>query len=197
MISTQQRRLKRGFDLVLSLVLVPLALVPILILVVIATLDTKAWGVFTQKRIGQYGEPFNIYKIRTLRNETHLTGQLHQSASGLGNFLRQSKLDELPQLLNVLKGDMGFVGPRPDIPGYADMLQGADRTILQIRPGITGPATIKYKDEDKLLAKQENPQYYNDHVIWRDKVQINKYYIENWSFCLDLRIIIKSLINWK
>jgi len=105
------------------------------------------------------------------------------------------KLDELPQLVNVLLGDMSYVGPRPDIKGFADELEGEDRIILGIRPGVTGPATIKYKNEEELLALQDDPETYNRTIIWRDKVKINKKYIENWSFYLDLKYIIKSIFK--
>ena len=108
---------------------------------------------------------------------------------------RKHKLDELPQLLNVFKGDMSLVGPRPDVAGYADALIGKDRVILDVRPGITGPATLKYKNEEALLMEQEDPQTYNDLVIWKDKVEINKNYLENWSLIGDIRIIIKTFFN--
>lgn len=110
-----------------------------------------------------------------------------------GARLRRYHLDELPQLWNVLKGDMSFVGPRPDVPGYADLLQGKDRVILKLKPGITGPATLKYRDEENLLAKQPDPEQYNNDIIFPDKVRINKYYIEHYSFIQDIRIIIATI----
>ena len=109
-------------------------------------------------------------------------------------FLRSSKLDELPQLLNVLKGEMTLVGPRPDVPGYADLLQGDDRIILTLKPGITGLASLKYRNEEQLLAQQPNPKQYNDEVIWPDKVRINKWYASNRTFLIDLQIIFYTLI---
>jgi len=112
----------------------------------------------------------------------------------LGQFLRRYKLDELPELWNVFIGDMSFVGPRPDVPGYADLLKGEDRIILSVRPGITGPASLKYRNEEILLSKQTDPQEYNDRVIYPDKVRINKYYINNWSFYLDLKLIYWTLV---
>lgn len=123
----------------------------------------------------------------TLKNDPRITV--------FGKILRRYKLDELPQLINVILGDMSLVGPRPDIPGYADKLKGADRLILKVRPGITGPATLKYKNEEELLSQQSDPKRYNDEVIWKDKVQINKEYIENWSLKEDLRIILKTFFN--
>lgn len=195
MITTSQAIIKRGFDLVLSLVLLPIFILPILLLVLMATVDTGHFGLFTQKRVGQYGHLFSIYKIRTLKNEVHHLGQLEKSSTRFGAMLRQSKLDELPQVFNVLIGQMSFVGPRPDLLGFADLLEGADRIVLQVKPGITGPATLKYKDEERLLALQADPEAYNRTIIWPDKVEINKMYVHTWSFSLDLSIILKSIVN--
>lgn len=195
MISKTQLRVKRSFDLILSIVLVPVLCVPIMILVVIATADTRQFGLFLQERVGQHGKLFHIYKIRTLRKETHTLGQLDRSATRFGKLLRQYKLDELPQIFNVLFGTMGFVGPRPDVPGFANTLTGEDKIILKVKPGITGPATLKYKDEERILSQQLDPETYNRTIIWPDKVKINKKYIENYSFSLDLNFILKSIVN--
>ncbi len=105
------------------------------------------------------------------------------------------KLDELPELWNVLIGDMSFVGPRPDVPGYADRLSGADREMLRLRPGITGPASMKYRDEEELLASQADPQRYNDEVIFPDKVRLNRYYLHHYSFITDIRMIICTVLG--
>jgi lipopolysaccharide/colanic/teichoic acid biosynthesis glycosyltransferase len=161
----------------------------------VATIDTGQFGLFWQERVGQRGRKFSILKIRTLKKETHNLGKLHLSATRIGNWLRQTKLDELPQLFNVILGDMSFVGPRPDIVGFADALEGEDRIILKVKPGITGPATIKYKNEEKQLAMQDNPEVYNRTIIWPDKVKINKFYVQNWSFYLDLKYILQSIVN--
>jgi len=112
-----------------------------------------------------------------------------------GKFFRDTKIDELPQLWNVFIGYMSFVGPRPDVEGYADKLVGDDRIILSFRPGITGPATIKYKNEESILALQENPKYYNDYVIWPDKIKINKEYIKNYSLKKDIKYIVKTIMG--
>ena len=194
MISHKQLLVKRVFDVLLSVMLIPFVFVPIVILVLFASIDTKQFGIFTQKRVGQHAELFNIFKIRTLRQEHHQLGHLDKSATRLGKFLRQTKLDELPQLFNVLIGDMSFVGPRPDIQGFADELTGDDRIVLIVKPGITGPATLKYKDEETILSQQVDPETYNRTIIWADKVEINKKYVQNWSFCLDLSFISKSII---
>lgn len=195
MITRTQCILKRFFDLVLGLLLLPFLCLPIIVLIIIATIDTKQWGLFSQLRIGQFGQPFRIYKIRTLKNEPHYMGRLQQSATPIGAFLRDRKLDELPQLFNVIFGQMSFVGPRPDVSGFADLLEGADRIILKVKPGITGPATLKYKDEESILAQQDDPETYNRTIIWPDKVKINKNYVQTWSFSLDLRHILKSICN--
>ncbi len=195
MLRPSQVLLKRLFDILLCLSLLPLLLLPIVVLILLASIDTKQWGLFTQRRVGQYGKLFHIYKIRTLKKEVHRLGQLEHSATPLGKWLRHTKLDELPQLFNVLFGQMSFVGPRPDVQGFADVLEGDDRIILQIKPGITGPATLKYKDEEMLLAQQSDPETYNRTIIWTDKVEINKKYVQNWRFSLDLKYILKSLLN--
>ena len=113
----------------------------------------------------------------------------------LGAVLRRYKIDELPELWNVLIGDMSFVGPRPDVPGYADQLQGEDREILKLRPGITGPASMKYRNEEELLAKQFDPVRYNDEVIYPDKVRINRYYLHHYSFIKDIQMIIYTVLG--
>ena len=193
MISKRQLLFKRIFDLFLSFVLLPFLIIPIVILIVISTIDTKSFGLFIQERIGQHGQLFTIYKIRTLKQEPHDLGHLEKSASNIGKFLRQSKLDELPQLFNVLAGQMSFVGPRPDVVGFADELKGEDRIILEVKPGITGPATIKYKNEDAILSMQNDPEAYNRTIIWPDKVKINKNYVAHWRFYLDLNYILQSI----
>lgn len=142
---------------------------------------------FKQTRIGKNGVPFTIYKLRTIPEGATMP-------NAWGAFLRKSKLDELPQLLNVLKGEMTLVGPRPDVPGYADLLQGDNRIILTLKPGITGLASLKYRNEEQLLAQQPNPKQYNDEVIWPDKVRINKWYASNRTFLIDLQIIFYTLI---
>lgn len=183
------------FDVFLALLLLPILLLPICILTFIAAIDTRESGFFTQLRVGQHGKLFKIYKIRTLKAGIHHLGQLNRSATSFGTFLREYKFDELPQILNVLIGNMSFVGPRPDVQGFADKLEGEDRIILKVKPGITGPATIKYKDEERILQRQNDPEHYNRTIIWVDKVKINKMYVQNYSFYLDLKLILKSALN--
>lgn len=193
MITKNQLRVKRFFDFVLALVLLPFIICPVIFLILLASIDTRKSGLFIQKRVGQHGRLFKILKVRSLTNSTHKLGAYGEYSSSFGKFLRNSKLDELPQLWNVIKGDMSFVGPRPDIQGFSDELEGEDRIILLVKPGITSEATLKYKDEDQILKHHPNPEFYNKTVIWKDKVKINKNYVENYSFYLDLKIIIKSL----
>ncbi|MCT4628383.1 sugar transferase [Winogradskyella sp.] len=195
MITKTQLKVKRVFDVVLVLFLLPFFIIPIVFLVIVATFDTKKYGLFSQVRVGQHGKLFKIYKIRTLRDEQHKLGCLNKSATVLGKYLRKTKIDELPQLYNVLVGDMSFVGPRPDVEGFADRLEGEDRIILMVKPGVTGEATLKYKNEDLILQRQKKPEHYNRTIIWADKVKINKNYVLNYSFYLDLKLILKSIFN--
>ena len=155
-------------------------------------------AVFTQKRVGKGGRLFTMYKFRSM--SAHHSGSTVSVAgesriTPLGAKLRRYKLDELPELWNVLIGDMSFVGPRPDVPGYADKLEGDDRRVLQLRPGITGPASLKYRDEEVLLAAQANPQEFNDKVIYPDKVRINLYYLDHYSFAADIKMIIATVLG--
>lgn len=155
-------------------------------------------AVFTQKRVGKGGKLFTMYKFRSM--SAHHSGSTVSVAgesriTPLGAKLRRYKLDELPELWNVFIGDMSFVGPRPDVPGYADKLEGDDRRVLQLRPGITGPASLKYRDEEVLLATQANPQEFNDKVIYPDKVRINLYYLDHYSFVADIKMIIATVLG--
>jgi lipopolysaccharide/colanic/teichoic acid biosynthesis glycosyltransferase len=156
--------------------------------------------IFKQKRVGQNGILFHIYKFRTMNAEhsgstISIAGE--SRITSLGAILRKYKLDELPELWNVLIGNMSFVGPRPDVPGYADRLQGDNRKVLKLKPGITGPASLKYINEEELLAAVNNPKEYNDNIIFPDKVRINLLYQINWSILLDIKIIWHTIIRKK
>ena len=184
--------LKRSFDVSFSVMGLFVFTIPIIILVIISTISFQKFGLFSQVRIGLNGRKFWILKIRSMKGDDQsdsITIETDSRINSFGKFLRKSRLDELPQLWNVLRGDMSFVGPRPDVPGYADKLTGEDRLILNVRPGITGPATLKYRDEEQLLTRHDHPKKYNDEVIWKDKVEINKQYVKNWSFKNDLQIL--------
>ncbi len=195
--NSQDRITKRAFDIALSAIGITLTWWIILFAIVIASIETRSFGLFIQKRVGLGGRLFSVFKIKTMKQiigiDTTITTSNDMRITKSGKLFRDTKIDELPQLFNVLLGSMSFVGPRPDVEGYADRLEGEDREILAIRPGITGPASIKYKDEEAILAKQANPKEYNDKVIWVDKVKINRDYIRTWSLKNDIKYIIKTI----
>lgn len=191
--------LKWIFDRFVSLIGL-LFLWPIFIVVAIIIKIKMPGGpvLFVQKRVGQYGKLFNMYKFRSMTvghsgSSVSVAGE--SRITPLGVKLRKYKLDELPELWNVLKGDMSFVGPRPDVPGYADQLEGHDREILKLKPGITGPASMKYRNEEELLSKVDDPQKYNDEVIYPDKIKINLYYLEHHSFIKDIQMILCTVLG--
>lgn len=192
-LSVPQAALKRGFDLAGATIGLGLTGWLIVLAWLVATLDTRTNGFFIQERVGRHGSVFRVVKIRTMRPcnnvGTTVTTKDDPRITRLGRLFRRTKIDELPQLWNVLLGHMSFVGPRPDVPGYADALEGNDRVILCMRPGITGPATLKYRDEERLLGAQADPEAYNREVIYPDKVRLNREYAENWSFRRDLQYI--------
>lgn len=214
--------LKFVFDKVVSLVGL-IVLSPVLLIVALL-IKWKMPGpiLFCQQRVGRYGRIFTVYKFRTMtvkaeasvasRNSeaTSIASQEQSRITPLGEKLRRYKLDELPELWNVLKGDMSFVGPRPDVPGYADQLQGEDREVLLLRPGITGPASLKYHNEEDILeavdealqkGRSELPmgittvQEYNDNVIYPDKVRLNRYYLHHYSFIKDIKMIVCTVLG--
>ena len=153
---------------------------------------------FVQPRVGKNGKLFNCHKFRSMtigHNGSSVSVAGEARITPLGAKLRKYKLDELPELWDVFIGNMSFVGPRPDVPGYADTLQGEDRIILTLRPGITGPATLKYRNEEELLATVQDPQQYNDTVIYPDKVRINRYYAEHYSFIDDIKMISCTVLG--
>ena len=214
--------LKFVFDKVVSLV--GLIVLSPLLLIVALLIKWKMPGpiLFCQQRVGRYGRIFTVYKFRTMtvkaeasvasRNSeaTSIASQEQSRITPLGEKLRRYKLDELPELWNVLKGDMSFVGPRPDVPGYADQLKGEDREVLLLRPGITGPASLKYRNEEDILeavdealqkGRSELPmgittvQEYNDNVIYPDKVRLNRYYLHHYSFIKDIKMIVCTVLG--
>ena len=169
---------------------------------------------FVQKRVGKNGKLFNCHKFRTMtvnHNGSTVSVAGDSRITPFGAKLRHYKIDELPGLWDVLIGNMSFVGPRPDVPGYADKLVGDDRDVLKLRPGITGPATLKYRLEDEMISEyvakcqaegdkrpmQEIATEYNDKVIYPDKVRINCYYYRNYSFWKDIEMIFATVLGWK
>lgn len=156
---------------------------------------------YVSTRIGKDGKPFRMVKFRTMSvgADRHAAGSItvngDDRVTPLGRLLRRYKLDELPELWNVLKGEMSLVGPRPDVPGYADRLAGSDREVLRLKPGITGPATLKYANEEHILAAAPDPKRFNDEVIFPDKVRINLEYMRNWSLVEDIRILWRTVFR--
>ena len=186
----------RLFALIGLIVLSPILLV---IFIIHKIKMPKGSFLYRQVRIGKDAKPFRIFKIRTMREESEAEGTVTTADDPrvlpFGRWLRESKVDTFFELFNILIGDMSFVGPRPDVPGYADKLTGNDRKILELRPGLTGPASIKYRHEDRILAAQPDPKKYNDEVIWPDKVKINLEYYEKWSLWLDISILWKTIVG--
>jgi len=155
---------------------------------------------FKQQRVGRHGKIFKMVKFRTMtinHSGSTISVKGERRITPLGAVLRKYKLDELPELWNILIGDMSFVGPRPDVPGYADKLEGEDRLLLSIRPGLTGAASLKFSNEEELLALQDDPVMYNDEVLYPEKVRINNNYVRHMSFCLDLKIVIFTILGKK
>ena len=176
-------------DFILAILVLIIVFPLLLVALILAALSTRSTGVFIQIRIGQHGNPFTIYKLQTMKDG---------KVTSIGKILRKTKIDELPQLINILKGDMSFVGPRPDVPGYYDVLKDEQRKVLVLKPGLTSLAAIKYRNEEQLLAQQVEPLLYNDTVIFPDKVNMNLDYLKKRSVGYDLKIIgltIKSLFN--
>ena len=201
-LSIRQRAVKRAFDVVVSAAGLVVTSPVIVVALAAATVDTRKLGLFSQPRVGMGGRHFRVLKVRTMRISSGLastvTAKSDARITKLGAIMRGLKIDELPQLVNVLVGDMSIVGPRPDVPGYADRLRGDDRLVLSVRPGITSPATLAYRHEEALLASVADPERYNRDVIWPDKVRINLEYLNSYSLVADLRCIrdtVLSVIN--
>jgi lipopolysaccharide/colanic/teichoic acid biosynthesis glycosyltransferase len=194
----RQLIIKRSFDIIFSILGLAVLVVPLVLLIIIAFFDTGMNGIYNQQRIGRYGKKFSIFKIRTMKSiagvNTTITTLNDKRITAFGRIIRKLKLDEIPQLINVFMGTMSFVGPRPDVEGFADKLTDEDRLILTIRPGITGPASIKYRNEEKLLSNTKNSEALNQY-IFRDKVMINLKYIKEWTLANDLKYIIKSIFR--
>lgn len=198
-LSWRDRVIKRAIDIAVAAAGL-VATAPLnLAIIAIATLDTRQWGVFSQVRVGRDGELFRVHKVRTMRavtgQTTTITAANDVRITRFGRLLRRTKLDELPQLYDVLVGNMSLVGPRPDVPGYADQLTGDDRRMLTVRPGITGPAALAYRNEENLLADADDPETYNDEIIWPAKVRINCDYVENYSLRVDYQVLRDTLAS--
>ena len=193
--------MKRLFDFTFAILGLTILSPVLIILSLLIIITSPGTVLYSQKRVGRQGRLFTLYKFRTMIHNADtmsggsITVENDDRITAIGKLLRRWKLDETPTMWNVLKGDMSFVGPRPDVPGYADKLVGESRRVLEIRPGITGPATLKYSNEEKLLAEVDNPKKYNDEVVFPDKIQINLEYVDNWSFWMDIKIIFKTVFR--
>lgn len=188
---------KRIFDILAATIGLIIITPGLLIIAILIKIQMPGPVIFKQQRIGRNGQPFTIFKFRSMILDHHgstISIKGEQRITPLGAFLRKYKLDELPELWNVVKGDMSLVGPRPDMPDYANLLVGEEELILKLRPGITGPASLKYANEEELLTGVSDPAKYNDEVIWPDKVRINLDYYHNRSFLGDIQIILKTLL---
>ncbi|MBB4119979.1 lipopolysaccharide/colanic/teichoic acid biosynthesis glycosyltransferase [Mesonia hippocampi] len=187
----------RSLDILFSSILILITAGVVILAWLISAMAHSGKGLYLSTRIGKNGVGFTIYKLRTMKETsvqtTSVTTINNPNITKVGRFLRKTKIDELPQLWNILKGDMSFIGPRPDVAGFADKLQGEDRIVLSIKPGITGLASIYFKNEEEILAQQENPEAYNQQLIWPQKIRLNKFYIKKHSCFLDLKILYKTI----
>lgn len=199
MLTKKEKLNKRGFDIIFSFVGLVFTFPLIFISFLAIVISSRTSGIYAPYRIGRHGLPFKIYKLKTMREGSgpinSVTTKNDPRITSIGKWLRKFKIDELPQLWNVLKGEMSLVGPRPDVAGFADQLQGQDREILSLLPGITGLATLKFKQEEELLAQQKDPIAYNREVIWPEKIKLNREYIKNYSFGLDIQILWKTIVG--
>lgn len=192
--------LKRGFDFIASTIGFIL-ISPILVIIsVLIKLTSKGPILFKQKRVGRYGKEFNILKFRTMVvNAEKLGKQItvgkDSRITKVGAFLRKYKFDELPQLINVIKGDMSLVGPRPEVPKYVELYNEKQRRVLDVRPGITDYASIEYRDENSILGRVDNPEEYYINVIMPHKIDLNMKYIEKNNVLIDIEIIFKTIFN--
>lgn len=197
-LSPFKRIIKRSFDILLAVLILPIIAPVSLILVMLAKIFNGR-GLFIQSRVGRYGELFNLYKICSMRQVegyvTNITTDNDPRITRFGRIIRKTKLDEFPQVLNVLKGDMSFVGPRPDVAEAYKDLKKEDALLLSVRPGITGVASVAFKDEEGLLASVDDPENYNRTVVFPAKVKLNKDYINQQSLLLDFKIMMQTVIK--
>ena len=191
---------KRIFDIIISFFAI-IILSPLFLLIsIVIKLTSKGPIFFIQERIGLNGSIFKIIKFRTMINDHNSLNVVSikndSRITVVGKILRKYKLDEIPELINVLVGSMSLVGPRPDVPGYVDLLKGENRKILTLKPGITGPASLKYFNEEEILSSKKNPKDYNDKIIFPDKVKINlDYYYKN-NIWIDIKIIFATILKF-
>jgi len=193
--------IKRVFDISFSILGIVFFFPVFLIVSLLIRLGSKGPVFFLQDRVGLEEKMFEIIKFRTMKinqvSKSTITLKNDSRITRIGRFIRRYKIDEFPELFNVLKGDMSFVGPRPDVPGYADKLQGEKRNILKLRPGITSMASLKYANEELLLSKVEDPVNYNNNVIYPDKVKLNLNYYYHHNIWIDIKVIFATIFLLK
>ena len=191
--------IKRLFDITASLIGLIVLFPAFIVVSVLVKTSSEGSVFFVQKRIGKNGKAFQMIKFRSMAvmqsSDSTISIKGDVRITKTGAFLRKYKLDELPELFNVLRGDMSIVGARPDVSGYADKLEGEDVLILELRPGITGPASLKYANEEDILALQEDPVKYNDEIIYPDKVKLNLDYYYNNNLWIDIKIIFATIFR--
>ncbi len=191
-----QKISKRIFDIIIALIGIVIFMIPIVVFVIIASISTKSFGIFVQKRIGQFQKPFYIYKIRSMKSNQDnntFTAADDVRITKFGQFLRNYKLDELPQLFNVLLGSMSIVGPRPDVKAMLLKHTEAQKIIFEMKPGLICNSTLEFIDEEKLLSANANPVQFYITEIWPQKVMLNMQYVQNWRFTSDLKIIVQFM----
>ena len=198
-ISQINRFIKRTFDIIAGGIGLIISSPIILISALLVRICYGESGFFTQIRIGKDGKKFKIYKIKSMSSkvkfDTTVTTDNDPRITKLGKFFRKTKIDELPQLINVVKGEMSFVGPRPDVEEVINTLDEEEKRVyLSVRPGITGPASIKYKNEEEILSKVDDPERHNIEVIFRDKVDINSDYSKEYSYIKDIKYIVNTVL---
>ncbi|GAA4899009.1 sugar transferase [Flaviramulus aquimarinus] len=191
---------KRSFDLIFSTIGLLLLFPLLLLIAILIKLDSKGPVLFIQERVGKNNKDFNIFKFRTMRIQSDSKGLLtlgnnDSRITKIGYFLRRYKIDEFPQLINILKGDMSFVGPRPELRYYVNFYNDDDMTIFQVRPGITGLASLKYRNEVELLKAAKDPEIFFIKTIIPDKLKFNKEYIRKRNFFFDLKLIGITIIK--
>ena len=191
--------MKRLFDLTASLIGLIILFPVFIVASVLVKISSEGPVFFMQPRIGRCGRVFKMIKFRSMKviqnSDSTISVKGDLRITKFGAFLRKYKIDELPELFNVLRGDMSIVGPRPDVSGYADKLEGENVLILELRPGITGPASLKYANEEDILALQEDPVKYNDEIIYPDKVKLNLDYYYNNNLWIDIKIIFATIFR--
>lgn len=190
--------MKRLFDLLLAILLIGVCTLPAGVIALLVKLSSPGPAIFRQRRVGRYGIPFTLLKFRTMRpiaGGPGVTVAGDQRITSVGRWLRRWKLDELPQLINIFCGEMSFVGPRPELPEYVALYPPECLRVLSVRPGLTDWATLKYRDEERLLAAQPDPLRYYREIVLPDKLRLSLSYVEQCNLRSDLKILCQTLIR--